>query len=477
MPPKNHKIVRPRRSTAPRKSQTPAQARKPQLSTGITSLIADSKLEGQDDSAQKPIEKKQLLLKLKLPKDKLLARTLPNVFPPTAPPSEHASDESPDESLPKVKAKAGAAKDGQSKRRGARQRTKTHQPDMVFGSEMDKLLSSSTAFAEVKGEEEQVNNESPPPPRPFASSPPSLPHNDSSSTLQDLNLPPPRCTPEVSQEASSILRALQSSLDIQIDLPDLTSSKESHGKKAYTAALLTELYIQSYENEAWHLCDLIADTWIRALQKANRRSYRNGNVKNRMWRENRALHVREGRSGFRDEPQEYRLDIQDPKLDRDVSAIDPNQLHNLFTHTRPGCGARLLWADAIALRGQKMEKEFCKRSEAWPEDLFYDVACTALRMVGKRLTLKIEDKYEGAWCRYHEHVKHRQPCYRKSAWLQQGAGKSEQEAEGESESEEDPMEGVEHGAKHVRFDVEDEAVYINEAESGTDTDSDSEEER
>jgi hypothetical protein len=42
----------------------------------------------------------------------------------------------------------------QGTRRGARQRTKTHVPDMVFGSEMDNLITSSATIGKTEDEDE-----------------------------------------------------------------------------------------------------------------------------------------------------------------------------------------------------------------------------------------------------------------------------------------------------------------------------------
>lgn len=190
--------------------------------------------------------------------------------------------------------------------------------------------------------------------------------------------------------------------------------------KPYTGSFLTSLYIQCYQNHLWHLCDLIADTWIRALQKANKHSHKNKDVQEHMWRSNSALErmFREKKKGFKRDVEDYGLNVQDPGLDDDVTDFNAERLQMLYDHTRTRCGARLLWADAMALGGRKMEGQIEKRPWIWPKELVYDIMCTALRMVGRKLTLKIEEKYEGAWCRYHEHVKHGLPCYRELVWRQ-----------------------------------------------------------
>lgn len=246
--------------------------------------------------------------------------------------------------------------------------------------------------------------------------------DDLHATIQTPNSPRQQFTGSTSQDVYNILNTLQSSNEIQVDLPNLYTSDDTKVVKPYTSAVLTELYIQCYEKQLWHFCDLIADTWIRALQYANRRrSYSTENIKTHLWRQNKALEKKfaEKKKGFKKDVWEFALDIEDPKMDSDATAINPERLRDLYAHTSPNCGARLLWADAMALSGRKLEHEMAREPDVWPADLFFDVMCTALRMVGRKLTLKIEEAYEGAWCRYHEHGKQGQPCYRKLAWIQQ----------------------------------------------------------
>lgn len=288
------------------------------------------------------------------------------------------------------------------------------------------------------------------------------PLRDSSSTVQGDDTPPGRCTDSVASDIAIILNVLRSTSEIQIDLPNLTGPD---GSKNYTAAVLTELYIQCYENGLWNYCDLIADTWIRALQKANKRSHRKNNKKEFMWRENRALEqifAQKG-LGFKKKVRDYGLDVEDPGMDRDVTAIDPERLRDLFAHTTSGCGARVLWADAMALGGQKMEHEITQHPAIWPKDLFFEIMCSSLRLVGRKLTLKIEEKYEGAWCRrYHEHAKHGRPCYRKLAWQQQGRKSRTHSRQAsvvsvavDEDDDKDSLYGSEYegeGEKHVHFE-------------------------
>lgn len=314
--------------------------------------------------------------------------------------------------------------------------------------------------------------------------------NDSSTTVQPPDLPPLRCTDIVSQDVSDILNTLQSSDYVEIDLPDLTQSENNNVIKPYTAAVLMELYIQCYESQLWNFCDLVADTWIRALHKANRRSHKSKNPKEHMWRENKALEKKfaQGKKGFKQDVQEFGLDVEDPKMSPDVTSMDPERLRDLFAYTGPDCGARLLWADAVALCGRRIEHEITKQPDLWPEGLFYDVMCTSLRMVGRKLTLKIEESYEGAWCRYHEHAKHGEPCYRRVAWMQQGGKRREYVARGammvgivgeEGQADDVMDEDGQGSAKHVRFGDEDAVDPVTfgdvDAEGDTGTESESEE--
>lgn len=241
-------------------------------------------------------------------------------------------------------------------------------------------------------------------------------------TIEGHDSPPHRSS--VSDDVYEILNHLRSSPEIQVDLPNIWLDEAAGVSKPYTAAFLTALYIQCYENSLWHICDLVADTWIRALQDANARSQRSGDKRCHLWRKNVALEARfkQGKLGFKRETEDLRLDVEDPDMAPDVARFVPEHICDLYAHTRPGCGGRLLWADAMALAGRRMESEIMRRPDVWPRELFYDVMCPTLRMVGRKLTLKIEEKYESAWCgRYHEHGKHGLPCYRQLAASQNGA--------------------------------------------------------
>lgn len=90
----------------------------------------------------------------------------------------------------------------------------------------------------------------------------------------------------------------------------------------------------------------------------------------------------------------------------------------------------------MALCGSRLEASMKKTRNTWPADLLYDVMCTSMRLVRRRLTLKIEESAEGAWCkRYHEHGRHGLPCYRKVAY--------ERKVRGEETSDEDEVDEME----------------------------------
>lgn len=247
--------------------------------------------------------------------------------------------------------------------------------------------------------------------------------NGSHSRADTPEPPPPRWAEPISQDIVNILNTLRSTADIHVDLPDLYSSDGTEVVKPYTAAVLTDLYIQCYKNRLWHFCDLIADTWIRALRKANERSHKSDNVRDHLWRKNNELEkmFAQKKKGFREDVFKFNIDVEDPKMDRDVTTFSPERLRDLYAYTKPNCGARLLWADSMALSGMYLEYEIARDPKVWPEALFFDIMRPALRMVGRKLTLRIEEAHEGAWCRYHEHDKHKLPCYRLLAWEQQSS--------------------------------------------------------
>ncbi|KAF1947494.1 hypothetical protein EJ02DRAFT_507927 [Clathrospora elynae] len=260
--------------------------------------------------------------------------------------------------------------------------------------------------------------------------------------------PSPRPDPGVfkaSDEVYVVLNALRSTPTSPIDLPGLINAKDAHQPQPYSAKFLTDLYILCYQSKCWHLCDMIADTWIRAFHAQRRNGQKNPAYQT--WRPNTALERRKRdaqeakRKGIPDlHPEfdthapDYGLEAADPELDEDVTAMHTDLLNKLYDHTDKQCGARLLWADALALSGDKMEKAIesaTKRGHALHADLLFNIMQTSLRMLRRKLTLKIEESTEGAWCRrYHEHAKYGRVCYRKVACDEEKEGERVMEGEG-----------------------------------------------
>jgi hypothetical protein len=259
----------------------------------------------------------------------------------------------------------------------------------------------------------------------------------SSSTIRALSSPqsqqPTALATRVHADIYSILSALRGSAVTQIELPSLQGQTDSNEETPYTAQFLAHLYLLCYKDGLWNLCDLVADTWIRALQRASRHE----SEQHRIWRDNPALLAIQavGKKGFQEDAPEYFFDVKDPFIDPEVVRFDENILNQLYEHTAKDCGARFLWADAMALCGSKLEdtmQQMARYDLDWHPDLVFDIMCTSLRMVRRKLTLKIEEGTEGAWCkRYHEHGKHGQPCYRELAWREKSKQRGE---EGENET-------------------------------------------
>jgi hypothetical protein len=250
-----------------------------------------------------------------------------------------------------------------------------------------------------------------------------------------------------STEVYEILNSLRSTSKIHLDLPELSEAANSDKIKPYSAKFLTQLYIFCYRDRSWDLCDMIADTWIRAFHEM--RSYGQRNPAYAYWRANPALERRKIKaikhntnprnkhhipSEFDPNPKDYELIATDPDLERNVTDIHTDLLNDLYERTNKDCGARILWADALALAGAKTEKiieGFTKNGIELHKDLLLNIMQTSLRMCRRNLTLKIEESTEGAWCkRYHEHSKHEQPCYREKAWRE---GQEEEEETAQQE--------------------------------------------
>jgi hypothetical protein len=215
--------------------------------------------------------------------------------------------------------------------------------------------------------------------------------------------------------------------------------------EAYTPELLMSVYLRAHKEARWHVCDLVADTWIRAFHAKRLRQERTQKFDNMCWRFNESLYNRreEGRQGFDLNAPNYScvLEEDDPLLAKDALDFNPELLGRLYTHTEGHCAARNLWADAMALCGSKLENRMQsdkRKGVQWNEKLIYDIMCTTLRMTRRKLTLKIEEATEGAWCkRYHMHALYGKPCYRKIAYDRKVAGLDSSD-EDESE-EEEPM--------------------------------------
>jgi hypothetical protein len=246
------------------------------------------------------------------------------------------------------------------------------------------------------------------------------------------------------------MKSLCDSGGVHVDLPQLASAKDPDLDMPYSGQFLVQLYLEAYKMSRYDLCDLIADTWIRAFHALRSRGEKYGNDEEMSWRPNKALMLRRkhGKGGFDTEALESSkvLSVQDPKIEPGVTDFRPDLLDALYTGTQPDCGARFLWADAMALCGSKLETKMQmmkRRKEKWNSDLVYDIMCTGLRMAGRKLTLKIEESTEGAWCkRYHEHSKHGLPCYRELACNEQKEQERHNQVQNGEISDEDDMEGI-----------------------------------
>lgn len=240
---------------------------------------------------------------------------------------------------------------------------------------------------------------------------------------------------KVDDKIYDIMNFLKQSPKIVIDLPDLADREKD---TPYSATILMHMYLVAYQSKLWNICDLIADTWIRAFHAQRHRDARS-NPGDGLWRRNKVLEKRKARfrdarkhrhnrddepAEFEQDVPEYNLDTQDPDIGSDVVSFDASLLNELYQFTSAGCGARLLWADAMVLAGDKMQRMFhdtVRRGFEWNEQLQFTVMSVSLRMLRRKLTLKIEESTEGAWCaRYHEHGRHepKQPCYRALAAMQ-----------------------------------------------------------
>ncbi|KAF1830437.1 hypothetical protein BDW02DRAFT_633643 [Decorospora gaudefroyi] len=294
----------------------------------------------------------------------------------------------------------------------------------------------------------------------------------SSETIRERSASPEESN---DNEVHLIMNALRSTGKVEIDLPGLTSATDPNDDQPYTAKLLTRLYTLSYEKRLWDICDLIVDTWIRAFHELRTKGQLDPAFE--VWRPNKVLEKRKKRaeeakmmgkiipSEFDPNPPNYNLEVADPEIGYDVTAVNIDRLNELYKYTDKKCGARLLWADALVLGGDKTEKLMEKCGHELHKDLVFNTMQTSLRMMRRKLTLKIEESTEGAWCkRYHEHSKHGEPCYREKA-SREAAEKEDEQTEldimaafMESDHEQGTKRGFEDvgdaemsGAKRVRF--------------------------
>jgi hypothetical protein len=234
-----------------------------------------------------------------------------------------------------------------------------------------------------------------------------------------------------------------------IDLPTLVDARSHKAAARYTATHLMQLYITANKHGQWNLCDLIADTWIRAFHALRRRGEKSGKEADIFWRPNKPLMAKrmQGLKGYDTNAPNYShvLHVEDPDLDPDVTDFHTELLNALFTNTPAPCGARTLWADAMALCGKKLEiklQGMKRRKEEWNPDLVFEVLCTSLRLARRKLTLKIEESTEGAWCkRYHEHSRRGKPCYREVAYARRLEGLDDTSDEDENDAMTQAVEG------------------------------------
>ncbi|PVH97069.1 hypothetical protein DM02DRAFT_730774 [Periconia macrospinosa] len=232
---------------------------------------------------------------------------------------------------------------------------------------------------------------------------------------------------------------------IQLELPYTIDPSDRDSR--WTAKQLSDLYLYCYKRKAINLCDMIADTWIRAFHSKNTEVDQNpfANKKTRPWQDESRQYRNPDAVAL---PNSYF--IVGPKLDRSVTFLYHNVdlkaqlqtlegcetlldcVNDIYNHTSPNCPARLLWADILALHGHRLEhllnpeqrcvgdpKEVISgaRSEhVVHPDLAFDIMNTALRLVRRKLTLKCEETTKGAWCKkYHLHERYGRKCYQELA--------------------------------------------------------------
>ncbi|KAF2744674.1 hypothetical protein M011DRAFT_460711 [Sporormia fimetaria CBS 119925] len=268
---------------------------------------------------------------------------------------------------------------------------------------------------------------------------PPAPINNATPGRRDLAktfYTPPHSPPDflstIDPEIHTHLANLLAFPDIPIKLPTLRTphtnpSLAIHSEydtiHPWTSRQLFHLYLLAYSQSHHHICDLIVDTWILAFHVVE------ASANSSKWIPLR--NPRPSAQYIRPPPSPSALRNL-PKLDGLVTGFDPVRLNELYAHTRADCGARMLWADAMALSGKWLERRLNKKGSMmkdWNAELVWDVMMTGLRGWRQRLTLGVEegDKGREKWCkRYHEHVRVGGECY----WVLKEKGKGK-EGEGE----------------------------------------------
>ncbi|KAF2009091.1 hypothetical protein BU24DRAFT_474556 [Aaosphaeria arxii CBS 175.79] len=301
----------------------------------------------------------------------------------------------------------------------------------------------------------------------------------SASSPPDVSLPPAIFVSDkaflASMDRDIHLLAAQLSTQptIQMELPDIYTSDNTPAP--WTSTTLFHLYILAYALSLPNICDLIADTWIQQFHAID-------DVKAlRIWRRNRDVEEDPRLKGV----VEF-VGNGETFVDTRAMEFNPVRIGELYGNTGRECGARMVWADALALCGADAEEvlevggrrdgevasttaeavvegykgggvgwenvdrgEVVRAMEDWPKEFVQDVLRTSLRLTRVRRTLKIEERHPYAWCRrYHEHAKRGLPCYRYLAWQEKDDDHGAEEEEEEEEEEESEDEG-QLGESHV----------------------------
>lgn len=294
-----------------------------------------------------------------------------------------------------------------------------------------------------------------------------------------------------------------SNSNVQIELPRRPDPNDR--KSIWTAKQLSDLYLYCYNKNAVNLCDLVADTWIRAFHHTIKKVDKGQGSPDliRPWTKSK----RQNKDTEVPLPESY-FDLQ-LKYDAGVTQIWHNTekksrfetgegeeplldcVNDLYTYTRITDPVRFLWSNILVLHGSVLEDLI----NPWPRDvhnynecvsgqrtehtmhpdLVYDIMSHALRMVRQVREFKCEQTFEGAWCnQYHLHTKHSRPCYWELAKNNEGPGVDPNDYE-DSESEADPMEIEEDGDILIDEDGNDFPARLSGSSSSSSTTSSEEE--